>query len=381
MASAKAFGGRLFDQVFTGDVRGCLRSSIDEASRQGSGTASPPPSHEGSGAERVAEVVHELDLVEDQPPAPKSPPDRAGDQQPPVHRPTHSEPEPRRRARWLFMGGALGAAAVVAVLALGATAISLSVADRETDRPLSGPVPDRDPVSVSVRTTPPADKNVRLDPPKSDDRPRATTGRQLAEKPLRPAEAAASLTPPPAVVEKLAPTPPAVEELAPRVVEKNPVTKVAEVIPPSKVADEPPPVTPQLRAELEAAIRRADEAEILAFSTMNAAALGGSYAGPALQKHLETMQTLAASQVFMVNRLHNQRFESFTVSPDGRRAQVRLTEVWSSNFHSRVNRQCISHVHEHDVPQTLSLELTNQGWKIYSAESHGADPQMVACHF
>jgi outer membrane protein assembly factor BamD (BamD/ComL family) len=37
MASAKLFGGRLFNSVFAGDVRGCLRSSIDEASRQGVG--------------------------------------------------------------------------------------------------------------------------------------------------------------------------------------------------------------------------------------------------------------------------------------------------------------------------------------------------------
>ena len=37
MASAKQFGGRLFDQVFAGEVRGCLRSSLDEASRQGAG--------------------------------------------------------------------------------------------------------------------------------------------------------------------------------------------------------------------------------------------------------------------------------------------------------------------------------------------------------
>ena len=37
MAAAKTFGGQLFNGVFTGDVRGCLRSSIDEASRQGAG--------------------------------------------------------------------------------------------------------------------------------------------------------------------------------------------------------------------------------------------------------------------------------------------------------------------------------------------------------
>ncbi len=34
MEAAKSFGGRLFDAVFGGEARGCLRSSLDEASRQ-----------------------------------------------------------------------------------------------------------------------------------------------------------------------------------------------------------------------------------------------------------------------------------------------------------------------------------------------------------
>jgi hypothetical protein len=37
MEAAKTFGGRLFDAVFTAEVRACLRSSLDEASRQGAG--------------------------------------------------------------------------------------------------------------------------------------------------------------------------------------------------------------------------------------------------------------------------------------------------------------------------------------------------------
>ena len=37
MQVAKAFGGRLFQAVFSGDVRGCLRSSLDDAGRQGAG--------------------------------------------------------------------------------------------------------------------------------------------------------------------------------------------------------------------------------------------------------------------------------------------------------------------------------------------------------
>jgi hypothetical protein len=37
MEAAKTFGGRLFETVFADEVRACLRSSLDEASRQGAG--------------------------------------------------------------------------------------------------------------------------------------------------------------------------------------------------------------------------------------------------------------------------------------------------------------------------------------------------------
>ncbi|MEJ2211980.1 MAG: CHAT domain-containing protein, partial [Anaerolineae bacterium] len=37
MAAARAFGGRLFGAVFAGDVRSCLRSSLDQARREGAG--------------------------------------------------------------------------------------------------------------------------------------------------------------------------------------------------------------------------------------------------------------------------------------------------------------------------------------------------------
>ncbi|HVI83699.1 MAG TPA: hypothetical protein VNA86_00170, partial [bacterium] len=37
VTAAKAFGERLFSSVFAGEVRGCLRSSIEEARRRGGG--------------------------------------------------------------------------------------------------------------------------------------------------------------------------------------------------------------------------------------------------------------------------------------------------------------------------------------------------------
>ncbi len=37
MEAAKTFGGQLFNAVFSGDVRACLHSSLDETSQQGNG--------------------------------------------------------------------------------------------------------------------------------------------------------------------------------------------------------------------------------------------------------------------------------------------------------------------------------------------------------
>ena len=155
---------------------------------------------------------------------------------------------------------------------------------------------------------------------------------------------------------------------------------VYEQRPAPPVIDEPLTVTPQLRATLEAVIRRADEAEVQAFSSMNPVILGAAFTGDALKSRLDDMKALRDNGVFMINRLHIMQFESFSLSRDGRRADVRLTEVWSSNFHSITTRQCVSHFHEHQVPQTISLELTNQGWIVYNIQTHGQTPQMAACH-
>jgi hypothetical protein len=186
-------------------------------------------------------------------------------------------------------------------------------------------------------------------------------------------------TPPPVVEQRVVPQ--VVEEKpAQPVVEQRPAPPVVEQRPAPPVVEEPPVVTPLLRALLQAVIRNADDVEVRAFGTMTPALLTGSYTGKALDRAVKEMQALASNQVFRVSRLHNQQFESFSLSRDGRRAEVRLTEVWSTNFHSTVTRQCVSHQHEHSVPQTISLELTNQGWIVYDLETHGTNPPIVACH-
>jgi hypothetical protein len=149
---------------------------------------------------------------------------------------------------------------------------------------------------------------------------------------------------------------------------------------PLSAAPTPATVTPELRAQLVAAINRGDAAEMIAYRTLNPSGLSGIYTGEQLAKGSAEIAGLARNGVYAVNQLHKQRFESFTIAPDGRRAEVRLTENWSSDFHSIVTQACVSHIHQHDIPQTAFLELTSQGWMVYASKSDSPTPSLAACH-
>jgi hypothetical protein len=139
-------------------------------------------------------------------------------------------------------------------------------------------------------------------------------------------------------------------------------------------------VTPEIQAQLIAAVKRRDNAEMLAYRTLNPAALSDAYSGDALAKAMGVIQELVRNGVFAVNHLHNQQFDSLTLSPDGRKAEVRLTENWSTDFHSVYTKLCVTHWHQHDVRQTAFLEMTPQGWMIYASNDDGVIPPFAACH-
>jgi hypothetical protein len=296
-----------------------------------------------------------------------------------------------RGAGWLFMGGAVGAIAIIAILVTGIALAMFVVGRQDNVKPQPNPVPlvDNRPAPAPAPVEPP-----RVDPKASVTPPPAPAPVRQTPR-LRPApvyEKPVQSAPPPAPVRETpapqvqAPSPD--PKAAAPVVEQRPVAPVVQTPPPvvaqnplpPPVIDQPPVVTPVLRATLEAVLRRGDEIEIQAFSQLNAQMLALVYSGKALQLQLDNMKTLVANGVFMVARLHNEQFESFSVSPDGRRAQVRVTPTWSANFHNVRTRQCVAHHHEHAIPQTLYLELTSRGWLIYDVDMPNLDPPLVACH-
>ena len=313
----------------------------------------------------------------------------------------------RRPVGWLFMGGALGAVAVIVLLVFAGVAMVMFVAGqqsttRTTTGPAIQPVPvpavnppapappviaQTPPAPEKKTTSPPSPAPARPDPPRrTPSAPPASVKTAPAPRELPPAvvvpPANAPASSPVKTVQQLPSEPPP----APRPSPLSVFDGIGRLSPPADVKPAPAPrppavVTPELRQLLADTIRYADAAEIQAYRTFNAGPLARFYVGDLLQAHLAKLQENARNQIFEVNTLHQQQFEWFSISPDGMRAQVRLTEYWSEDVHAIATGRCLSHVHERPVPQTLSLQLTGDGWKIYAAEFHTRDSQqLVQCH-
>ena len=275
----------------------------------------------------VAAIERELKL-EAEKNAPKPPP------------PEPVRPEPKRplkvkstdeiksgRARSFMMGGVLGAVGVVGVLVVGIAVIANILGD------MSDNVLPIDTSNVSGLLNPPA------------------------------------------------PTPPTVNPTSPAGNGRAEPQKIAEpVVSPDPVdPNELVSATPAEMAELQRVIQAADQAEIQAYQTGNAGLLRNSYTGALLSNHLLLLGQLRQQGVTMVNTLHNITFHAASVSRNGQRAQVRVTERWSSNFMNAMG-QCVSHYHEHDVPQTSYLQRSGGGWLIYDVKQDSDTPEMAQCH-
>jgi hypothetical protein len=132
-------------------------------------------------------------------------------------------------------------------------------------------------------------------------------------------------------------------------------------------------------SELQRVIYAADQAEILAFSTVNPAVLQGVYTGNLLNNAITQINQMRQQGLVVVSTLHNFTFHEASVSRNGQRAVARVTERWSTNFMNALG-QCVSHFHEHDIPQTAYLQRGGAGWLVYDTKQDGDAPAMAACH-
>jgi hypothetical protein len=128
------------------------------------------------------------------------------------------------------------------------------------------------------------------------------------------------------------------------------------------------------------AIRLADYAQIDAVRTLDPAPLYKVFTGEALRSHLAEIENLKSTGKVVVTRLENQQFQSFKVSPDGLRAEVRLIETWSGTVYLGSTQQCHGQIPSYQVPQTVFLELKEDVWVVDTETlDYSTEPVMVPC--
>jgi CHAT domain len=252
-----------------------------------------------------------------------------------------TEPHAGRPFRWFFIGGALSAAAIIVTLVIGAVGLIVLRAGFSQN--------------VNRAHTPPAAQTQAGPAPASAFLAKVPDG-------VKPGESARRRRPDTA------------NQAAAATVADEPVDET-----PTRAPVEPPALTDSVRAELVATIRRGDDAEIQAYRTLDPTPLNEVYSGEALAMALAALQVLAGTGMAAVNQLHDQEFESFSLSRDGRRAEVRLTETWSSTIYLTATQQCVAQLPRHKAPQTLFLERRGGGWIIYAAKDHGPEPVPGPC--
>jgi tetratricopeptide (TPR) repeat protein len=182
---------------------------------------------------------------------------------------------------------------------------------------------------------------------------------------------------PPSGVEKEVPRQPLVKETAPP--RSQPSAPPAATTPPVSIDPARMVTAPAgTQTELANAVASGSQAEILAYRLANAQPLRGVYTGRLLALHEQQLQQLAAAGMTAAISLSNRQFRSFRISGDGTRAEVDMTERWSSNF--MLGLLCVNHIHDHDVPQTVFLERQGRGWLAYDTSQNESEPELVPCH-
>jgi hypothetical protein len=122
---------------------------------------------------------------------------------------------------------------------------------------------------------------------------------------------------------------------------------------------EPPRVTPE---ELLAAIRTADNVQIRARQSLDTTILSSAYTGEALRTQIEGVKSLIDQGLYGYEQLDNQELRSVQVK--GSEADVELTETWSAVYYRSQDDQCVSQTRGEQVPQTIRLQYSKNGWMV-----------------
>jgi hypothetical protein len=165
-----------------------------------------------------------------------------------------------------------------------------------------------------------------------------------------------------------------------QVVSTSPVSRPSPSLQPTPT---PTPTIDQVAANKPAiisAIRLSTYTESEADRTLDTSGLTKSYQGEALKAETESVKKLKAANVYLVDKLEDQKFGTFNVSADGKSVNVHVIETWSGTYYSSTTGQCVSKIPSHKAPQTYYLKLGDNGWMVDNVVyDKTTESQPVAC--
>jgi len=133
------------------------------------------------------------------------------------------------------------------------------------------------------------------------------------------------------------------------------------------------------RRAIEAAVTRANLAEIEAYRTLDPAPLYGVYTGTALSESLAQVALVRASGLFVESQVTGQTVDNFELIAGGRRAQVDVTARLTANFLQQITRLCVQRIQNHLARTTTYLEFTGTDWIVYDTDVLSGQPVPVPC--
>lgn len=135
------------------------------------------------------------------------------------------------------------------------------------------------------------------------------------------------------------------------------------------------------KLELIEALRRANDTETEATRKLDKTRLGGIFKGAVLKREEEFVDGLKEKQIYREGKLEKQEFESFKLLDDGKRAEVVVTEGWSSVYRKAGDGKCYSMSPRNDSRQTVILERDGNKWFVTDStrDSHSPPASIVPC--
>lgn len=141
-----------------------------------------------------------------------------------------------------------------------------------------------------------------------------------------------------------------------------------------------PAPDPDVQESLASALSEAQRIRLEACQTLDTSKLPSVLTGKALAGVLAYIESLSGQGVYAVALPAGGEIRSYTVSPDGSRAEVEVLEKNNEmRFLNRETNQCVARIPPFEVLVAHSLERGPEGWLLSSIQAHHAVPEPVTC--